>query len=145
MILVMLAILVLEAAAAAGKTDKTQSSGDVSYPISIFDDGKAHHFAYKTSDGVDVRYFVIKSSDGVIRAAFDTCVVCWREGKGYFQKDDTMVCKNCGKRFKSTKINDVTGGCNPAPLSRKVENGKVVIKAESFLEGKQLFAFSGGR
>ncbi|MHB8111513.1 MAG: Fe-S-containing protein, partial [Syntrophorhabdaceae bacterium] len=81
--------------------------------------------------------------DGVIRAAFDTCVVCWREGKGYKQKDDTMVCNNCGKRFKTTKINEVTGGCNPAPLARKTENGQILIKVENLLEGKQLFARGG--
>lgn len=120
-------------------------SGDAVYPVSMFEDGKARHFDRKIGDGVTVRYFLVKSSDGVIRAAFDACVVCWREGKGYFQKQDVMVCRNCGRRFLSTKINVVTGGCNPVPLTRNVENGNVVIRAQSFEEGKQLFSFGGGR
>ncbi|MHB8910569.1 MAG: Fe-S-containing protein [Syntrophales bacterium] len=120
-------------------------ASDVSYPVNMFDNGKAHHFEYKTGDGVTVRYFVMKSSDGVIRAAFDACNVCWREGKGYTQKDDVMVCNNCGRRFPSTKINVVTGGCNPVALTRNTEGGKVVIKAEHILEGKRYFALRGGR
>jgi uncharacterized membrane protein len=121
----------------------TPTANDVTYPVNLFDDGKAHYFDYKTSDGTKVRYFVMRSSDSVIRAAFDACVVCWREGKGYVQDGDVMICKNCGKRFPSVKINVITGGCNPAPLTRKVENGKVIIKTESFQEGKHLFAFLG--
>jgi uncharacterized membrane protein len=118
---------------------------DVSYPATMFENGKAHHFEYKTSDGVTVKYFIMKSSDGIIRAAFDACDVCWREGKGYTQKDDVMVCNNCGRRFPSTKINVVTGGCNPGPLTRNIEGGKVVIKVQHILEGKRYFALRGGR
>ncbi len=118
---------------------------DVSYPVTQFDNGKARHFEYKASDGVTVKYFVMKSSDGVIRAAFDACDVCWREGKGYVQEGDVMLCRNCGRRFPSTKINVVTGGCNPGPLTRNIEGGKVVIKVEHILEGKRYFARGGGR
>lgn len=118
---------------------------DVSYPASMFDNGKARHFQYKTADGATIKYFIMKSSDGIIRAAFDACDVCWREGRGYTQKDDVMVCNNCGRRFPSTKINVVSGGCNPAPLTRKIEGGKVIIKGGDILEGRQYFAFRGGR
>ena len=147
--LTLLCTLGQRAEAASNNITKTaapaSAAGDVTYPANMFDDGKAHHFEYKTSDGTKIRYFVMKSSDGVIRAAFDACVACWREGKGYVQKDDVMICTNCGRRFPSTKINVVTGGCNPAPLDRKVEAGKIIIKAESFIQGKQLFASLGGR
>lgn len=118
---------------------------DVSYPVSMFDNGKARHFQVKTPDGVTIRYFVMKSSDGIIRAAFDACNVCWREGKGYTQKDDVMVCNNCGRRFPSVKINVVTGGCNPSALTRSLEGGKVVIRGDHILEGKRFFALGGGR
>lgn len=129
----------------AGVSPSAPGGDSVVYPVSMFDDGKARHFEQKSSDGVRIRYFVMKSSDGVIRAAFDACVVCWREEKGYYQKDDVMVCRNCGRRFPSIRINDVTGGCNPATLTRRVENANVIIKAESFQEGKQFFGLSGGR
>jgi uncharacterized membrane protein len=131
---------------AAPKEAAPASGGkEVAYPANMFDNGKARHFEHKTGDGVTVRYFVMKSSDGVIRAAFDACDVCWREGKGYVQKDDFMVCRNCGRRFMSTKINEVSGGCNPAPLTRKIEGDKVLIGIEHILAGKRYFALGGGR
>jgi uncharacterized membrane protein len=114
-------------------------SGDiVSLPVATFDDGKAHYFQHKTGD-ITIRYFVIKSADGVIRAAFDACDVCWPAGKGYAQEGDFMVCRNCGQRFHSTQVNEVKGGCNPAPLERRVENGKLVIRVNHILEGKSYF------
>ena len=113
----------------------------ISYPVSQFDDGKAHHFNYK-SDGIDIRYFVLKSSDVVLRAAFDACDVCWPEGKGYYQDGDDMVCRNCGRRFASIRINEVKGGCNPSPLKRSVENDHLRIAVDDILEGKPYFDFS---
>ena len=115
----------------------------VTYPEKAFTDGKAHHFTYKTEDGVTIRYFIIRSSDGVIRAAFDACDVCWPENKGYSQKGDFMVCKNCGKQFPSARINEASGGCNPAPLHRKVEKGNVIIHVSDILQGKRYFDFRG--
>jgi len=122
-------------ASAAGGAPVTQFT----YPEKTFADGKARHFSYKTEDGVTIRYFILRSSDGVIRAAFDACDVCWQENKGYSQKGDVMVCNNCGKRFPSARINDVRGGCNPAPLNRKVETGNVIIQVTDLLQGKRYF------
>jgi uncharacterized membrane protein len=120
-------------AAVAGET--------ASMPAAMFDDGKARYFEHK-GGSITIRYFVLKSSDGVIRAAFDACDVCWRGGKGYAQDGDFMVCRNCGQRFKSTQVNEVKGGCNPAPLDRRVENGTVVIQASDILGGKGYFDYS---
>ena len=69
-------------------------AGEVAFPVKNFQDGKARFYEYKTGEGIAIKYFILKSSDGVIRAAFDACDVCWPQGKGYFQKDDTMVCRN---------------------------------------------------
>jgi uncharacterized membrane protein len=111
------------------------------FPVSLFEDGKARHFQH-TAGGFTIKYFILKSSDGIIRAAYDACDVCWRAGKGYYQEGDNMVCRNCGRRFASVLVNEVKGGCNPAPLQRQVENGKVIIQVKDILEGKQFFNFS---
>lgn len=124
-------------------SSQTVSSGltsQVTYPESMFDDGNARHFQY-SSNGVTIKYFILKSSDGVIRAAYDACDVCWPAGKGYYQSGDNMVCRNCGRKFASVLVNVVQGGCNPAPLKRKVENGNVVIQLNDILDGKQYFNF----
>jgi uncharacterized membrane protein len=120
-------------------------AAEIAYPAATFNDGKARFYEYKTPEGIVVKYFILKSSDGVIRAAFDACDVCWEAGKGYQQKDDFMICRNCGRRFHSNKINEVSGGCNPAPLIRKVQDGKVVIDTQNILAGKRYFDFKGKR
>jgi len=128
---------------ASTPTATANASGDVvSMPVPTFDDGKAHYFQHKTGD-LTIRYFVIKSADGVVRAAFDACDVCWRAGKGYAQEGDFMVCRNCGQRFHSSKVNEVKGGCNPAPLERRVENGMLLIRVSDILEGKTYFNLPG--
>ena len=117
-------------------------STTVAFPLNLFEDGKARHFEH-TDGKFTIRYFILKSSDGVLRAAFDACDVCWPAGKGYYQEGDNMVCRNCGRRFASVRVNEVKGGCNPAPLNRNVENGKLIIQVKDILDGKQYFNFSG--
>ena len=115
---------------------------EVTFPASLFEDGKARHFEHVSGD-LSIKYFILKSSDGIIRAAFDACDVCWPAGKGYYQEGDYMVCRNCGRRFASVKVNEVKGGCNPAPLNRRVENGKVIIEVKDILDGIQYFNLPG--
>ena len=132
----------------AGMGDRWTASAsqkEITYPVERFQDGKARHFKYEAGNGMIIKYFIVKSSDGVIRAAFDACDVCWPAGKGYFQKGDFMVCRNCGRRFASVRVNEVKGGCNPAPLKRQVRGDKLVIQVKDILEGRQYFDFSKRR
>ena len=124
-------------------TQTVAATTEVTYPVSQFADGKARHYAYQADEGNEIRYFILKSADGVIRAAFDACDVCWPENKGYYQEGDTMVCRNCGRRFASVKVNEVRGGCNPAPLERSVVGDSLVLRVQDILEGKKYFDFSG--
>lgn len=117
------------------------TASEFSYPVSQFADGKARHYTFAAPGGITIRYFIIKSSDGVIRAAFDACDVCWPSGKGYKQDGDFMVCQNCGKRFASKLVNEVKGGCNPAPLVRTIKGDKLVISAKDLLGGRNYFNF----
>jgi len=104
-----------------------------------FDDGVARFYTHTTAAGQEVRFFVMKSSDGVIRAAFDACDVCYRERKGYRQQGDVMVCVNCSQTFPSTGINVLQGGCNPAPLDRQVVDGQVVLTPAALAAGAGYF------
>ena len=104
------------------------TNGQLEIPVAAVSDGKAHHYQVKASDGTVVTFFVLKSADGVLRAAIDACDVCYRSGLGYYQEGDNMVCKNCGQKFASNKINVIKGGCNPAPLNRTVVGDKLVIQ-----------------
>ena len=88
-----------------------------------------------------VRFFVLKSSDGVIRAALDSCDVCYAARKGFRQEGDYTVCNNCGNAYPSVKINVETGGCNPVSLVRTVKKGKVVILVKDLKAGLKYFNF----
>lgn len=126
--------------AGASVAQAAEPQGDeVVYEVKDFADGKARFYSLKTPDGLSVRYFLLKSQDGSIRAAFDACDVCWRSGKGYAQEGDNMVCRNCGRRFASVQVGQIRGGCNPGPLTISVQGGQVHIKKADILEGKHYF------
>ena len=129
-------------ATATASSPAAVNSTFVSFPVSLFDDGKARHFEHVDGD-MTIRYFILKSSDGIIRAAFDACDVCWPAGKGYYQEGDHMVCRNCGRRFASVLVNEVKGGCNPAPLIRNLDNDKLIIQIKDIQQGRQYFNFNG--
>lgn len=113
--------------------------GDVRLDVAQFDDGRARFYRHTNAAGLEVRFFVLKSADGVLRAAFDTCDVCYRARKGYRQAGDTMVCNNCDKVFRSVDINVLQGGCNPVPLERVVQGGQVVLTADALDAGAFYF------
>ena len=115
------------------------AEGDsVRLPLATFDDHRAHHYTYM-HEGSPIEFFVLKSRDGVVRAAFNACDVCYDSKKGYTQDGDYMVCNNCGRRFPADQINVVHGGCNPSPLTRAVEGDSLIIKVEEIVKGEDYF------
>ena len=142
---ILIAVLLVLAAAAVylvatsggGKSSDTaaapENSAEFRIPAATLGDGRAKFFSHNAG-GATVRFFVIKSSDGVYRAALDACDVCYHAKKGYEQEGDEMVCRNCGQRFPSKLINEVRGGCNPVGVTRSVDGDTIVIK-KSDLDG----------
>lgn len=104
-----------------------------------FADGKAKYFVYEYEPDQKIRFFIVKSDDGVIRAAFDACDVCYKGKKGYIQNGSDMVCAKCGLKFRTDKINEVKGGCNPGPLKRTLKDGYVIIDKQDLLNGTGYF------
>ncbi len=115
------------------------SNGIFSFPATAFQDGKAKYFQFSPSANQKIRFFVVKSTDGVIRAAFDACDVCWRAKKGYVQQGNDMICVNCGLKFRTDKVNVVTGGCNPSALKRTIKDGNIMITQEDVMSGLRFF------
>jgi uncharacterized membrane protein len=138
LLLAVVVVAVIARDRAAGPTS-AGSGTDVAVPLADLADGSARFYRFTTTAGTEVRFFVMRSSDGVVRAAFDSCDVCYREKKGYRQDGDAMVCVNCNQRFRSTDINEVRGGCNPAPLDRTVRDGQVLLSAAALNAGAWYF------
>ena len=127
----------------AGVVTVKPENGVVRIALADVADGNAHFFEYEGQKGL-IRFFILKSSDGVFRAAFDSCDVCYREGKGYRQEGDMVVCNNCEQRFPSARINEVKGGCNPAPLQRSMDGQSLVITTADLEAGAWFFAGQNG-
>lgn len=129
---------------AVNKTTQTnyavvdEIDGKVTFETTQFENGQAKYFSYETS-GRTVNFFVLKSSDNVLRAAFDSCDVCYAAKKGYRQEGDLMVCNNCGQKFPSELINVEQGGCNPAPLERNIVGDKLVLNVSDIETGLRFF------
>lgn len=139
-IVLTLAVLGLMSLAACSSEPKatTMADGSLAVPLADLADGQARHYDVAL-DGKTVRFFLVRTPDGVIRAAFDACDVCYPERKGYSQSGEYMICDNCGQRFHASRINVVSGGCNPAPLTREVVDGSVVLRADDLRAGLRFF------
>ena len=120
-----------------------ETADEVRIPLASLDSGKAL-FLKADVEGKEIYYFTLRSSDGVYRAAYDTCDVCFRANRGYRQEGDLVVCNNCGQAFPSVKVNEVRGGCNPAPLARTVEGEQLVIKKSDLAAGGPFFVRKRG-
>jgi uncharacterized membrane protein len=115
-------------------------------------DGR-EHFVFNTSDfpsgrvnfysvnhnGTDIRFFMVRAQDGIVRAAFDACDVCFREQRGYILQGDFMICVNCGMRFRLDRINHASGGCNPSPLARAFDGDRIIIYKDDVVKGVRYF------
>lgn len=127
------------AASAVGGDGKLKAvNGEVSLPVSELG-GKANFYEYTTASGKTVRFFAMKGSDGVIRAALDACDTCFAAKKGYHQEGEDMVCNKCGMHFPSAKVNEVKGGCNPIGLERRLDGGRLSVSAEELEAGAKYF------
>ena len=116
----------------------TAENGTVRLPAATFDDYKARYYTYMQGDR-PIEFFVLKSSDGVVRAAFNACDVCFQSQRGYSQDEDEVVCNNCGSRFPADQINVARGGCNPSPLDRTLDGNTLVIQVEDIVSGLGYF------
>lgn len=116
------------------------AGGDIRLATSTFENGQAHFYQYSTRRG-EVRFFVIKTADGKVRAAFDACELCHTERRGYRQTRQMMVCNYCGRTSPVTEIDTVRArrDCNPVPIEAAVEGEQVLLKAISLLEGSRYF------
>jgi uncharacterized membrane protein len=114
------------------------SQGQVLIPLAEVSDRSAHFFTYQAS-GTDVNFFVVKSTDGQIRAAIDTCVQCYRSRMGYRQLGEFMVCNKCNQRFHTSQINEIKGGCNPVPLGRVIAGNNLTIPEAELIQGAAYF------
>jgi len=113
-------------------------NGEVKVPLSAIQGGAASYFVYH-ANGTDIKFFVLRASDGTVRAALDSCTSCYHAKLGYRQEGETMICNNCGMGFESTDVGHITGGCSPIPLRNSQDGKTLVVQAKDLVEGAKYF------
>jgi uncharacterized membrane protein len=116
----------------------TVESGSARVPLPALDDKRAHFYRYD-SGGKTIKFFILRASDGSVRAAFDACTACYHAKRGYRQEGDDMICNNCGMHFKSTNIEIITGGCNPIPVKKILDQKTALLKVKDLEAGAKYF------
>tara|TARA_Y100000310_G_C20472908_1_gene710959 strand:- start:100 stop:537 length:438 start_codon:yes stop_codon:yes gene_type:complete len=109
---------------------------EISIPLSKIS-GQASFYEYN-----NIKYFVIKASDGSIKTAFDACDVCYYSDKGYRQEGNYMVCNNCGNRYPIAGLGTENlrgGGCWPGYLPSVIEGEYLIIKESDLDKGGYRF------
>ena len=119
--------------------NNTNLEGNILIPISEI--GTTASYYNQNIDGVNIKYFSLRGSDGQIHTAFDACDVCFQDKKGYEQQGDDMVCRNCGNRYPSNGIGteNIGGGCWPGYLEITIDGDNIVITKTNLAKGKYYF------
>ena len=104
-------------------SENTVSTGPGLFSIPVSEISSQAEFYSFNTNGKEVRFFAVKGSDGEIRTAFDACDVCGGK-KGYAQKGNDMVCRNCDRYFSIDSIGTANrgGGCWPSFLSHEISD-----------------------
>lgn len=114
-------------------------NGVVTIAVAKVSDGNAHYFRL-IHGGRELKFFIVKGSDGVMHSAFDACDVCYREKKGYVQQGDQMICRNCNQKFAIARLSAASdGGCNPSHLPARVDAATVRISIADLMTGARFF------
>ncbi|KGJ06659.1 Uncharacterized membrane protein [Paracoccus halophilus] len=116
------------------------SNGEVRIAIDSVADGGLYRYAYITSDGHRVRFFLINLYDADhvrIGVVFDACMICG--DTGYIQDGNEVICISCNVRIFVPSIGKA-GGCNPIPMDHVVEGSEIVIARAALEDGAMYFS-----
>ena len=102
-------------------------------------DGDLHRYAWVSSEGKVVRFFVIDRFPGEWSPAvvFDACMLCG--DTGYAMQGDQVMCIGCGVRLFRPSVGK-SGGCNPVPIEDwAMDVDEIRIPRKSLEAGLQFF------
>lgn len=119
-------------------TPVSAENGEVRVQLSALQGSTASYFVYNAG-GTDIKFFMLRASDGTVRLALDACTACNHAKLGYRQNGEAMVCNNCGMSFRSTDVGHISGGCSPIPLKNSQDGKTLVVKAKDLEEGAKYF------
>jgi len=91
--------------------------------------------------GTVVPFFTVRDPSGQAVVALDACNVCAHAKKGYTQKGDQMLCKNCGLTFPVANLAKMgsQGGCHPITVPTRTEGDSIVVDRKDLTAGAKYF------
>ncbi|MFC1506753.1 Fe-S-containing protein [Thermoproteota archaeon] len=101
----------------------------------------ARWFTYD-SKGVDVKYFLVKGSDGKIHLGTDACYDCYEYKLGYRQNGEEMVCNKCSQTFPVNGIgleNLEMEGCWPSYIPFTINEDSIIIRMSDLDAKRSMF------
>ena len=106
-------------------------------PMDSVSDGHLHRFEYRTENGVNVRWIVVKKPGSAsFGVGLDACEVCGNAG--YYENNGRVICKRCDVVMNINTIG-FKGGCNPIPLTYEVDGGNLVFAIRDLEAGEREF------
>jgi FTR1 family protein len=113
----------------------TPQDGAVALPLSRFEDSALHRFSFTEAEKT-LRFFVIKIEQNKFGVAFDACENCGDQG--YYQEGTMIFCFNCVAEINPLTIG-IGGGCNPIPLTYKMQNDTLHLSIDDLRAGMKYF------
>jgi uncharacterized membrane protein len=101
--------------------------GVISINLDAVSDGRLHRFAWTASEGVEVRFIVLKKNESSFGVGLDACDICG--ATGYYQRGDDVICMLCDVVMNKNTIG-FKGGCNPVPLAYTISGGAMTVQCE---------------
>jgi FTR1 family protein len=127
--------LIRRQAALSPAASVTPVDGVARVPVAQLVDGRLHRYQVGIA-GKPVRFLLMRRKDGSIASAFDACLLCG--DRGYSQEGESILCANCAAEINPASIGQ-GGGCNPIPLSWRIDGDAVAIAAADLAAGAKHF------
>lgn len=110
---------------------------DISLSTEAWPPGELQKFTY-VAGGDEVRFLAVKLVDGSMATALDACQICGIAGYMQDRNEPIAICKNCNAPIPINTLGR-GGGCNPLPLSSRMEGTTLVIPTEGLESQAHLF------
>lgn len=127
-------------------------SGILEIPMSDVNDGKIHRYTI-SDDGLEIRFFVLRTGLGTFATAFDACYACYSYGR-YYLKNGELICSQCDAPSPISKLHQTAeagppdennsgsmegNGCAPIYLPSRMNHGIIEIMLADLQHQRKYF------
>ncbi len=127
-------------------------AGTFQIPIAKISDGTIHRYSIHDK-GLELRFFVIRTSLGKFAAACDACYACYSYGR-YYLKNGELICSQCEAPSPLSKLHPAVdenhpdetdgvsmegNGCAPIYLPSRMHDGNIEIRLADLQRNRKYF------